>query len=89
MLRGLTLQCSYAVCMCSPTDVVGFIEHHHCLLGELLGDQRCDLGVQQVGVVEDHHVSLFQLWRRIARVAPQESGRLARVGLMDLRPPLS
>ena len=61
--------------VCSPTDVVGFIKHHHCLLGELLGDQPCNLRVQQVGVVEDDHVSLLHLRRRrSAWLTPRESG---------------
>ena len=47
--------------MCVFTYVVGLVKHHHRLLGEVLGDHVCNLGVQHVRVVEHHDVGLLEL----------------------------
>lgn len=47
------------------TNVVGFIEDHDGLAGQLFGHQVCDLGVQEIVVAVNHHVGMQDLgtWR--------------------------
>lgn len=43
------------------TDVVGLVEDHHGLAGQLLGHQVCNLGVQEVVVAVNHHIGVQDL----------------------------
>ena len=43
------------------TNVVCLIKDDHCLLGKVVGDHFSNLRVQQIRVVEHHHISLLEL----------------------------
>lgn len=52
------------------TNVVGLIEDHHGLSGQLLGHQVCNLGVQEVVVAVNHHIGMQDLGGEEGRVTP-------------------